>query len=129
MNTKRWLAIIAAVVLLFVSMGVRFTMSIASGMLESFAALDTVEFSEEVIRDGDFGERIAVLNIEGIIQDTDVSPLIMDSHGHAAFLQQLEQAAEDPTIAAVLLKVNNPGGAVGPTTEMHKKLIEMQEEY
>src|SRR5690625_987696 len=127
MNSKRWLAIVAAVVLLFVSIGFRFTMSVASGLLQSFADLDEHYFEEKILVDGDLDKRIAVLNLEGVIQD--VSTFLSEGYDHQQFLNMIEQAGEDSTVEAIILKVNSPGGAVGETAQIHRKLVELQEEY
>jgi len=128
MDTKRWLAIVAAVVLLFVSIGFRFTMSIASGMLQSFADLEEYYVEEIIIEDGDLDKRIAVLNLEGIIQDIELF-FLSEGYGHQHFLNMIDQAGEDPSVEAIILKVNSPGGAVGETAQIHRKLVELQEAY
>jgi len=129
MNTKRWLAIVAAVVLLFVSIGFRFTMSIASGLMEGFANLNEHYFEEEILVDGDWDQRIAVLNLEGVIQDVELSPFLSEGYNHQEFLKMIDQAGTDASVEAIILKVNSPGGAVGETAQIHRKLVEMQEKY
>lgn len=128
MNTKRWLALVAAIVLLFVSIGFRFTMNVASGFFESIAALDDYYFEEEVLVEGDWDKRIAVLHLEGVIQDIEMS-MFLEGYNHKQFLQMIEQAGEDSSIEAIILHVDSPGGAVGPTAEIHRELVEMQKEY
>src|SRR5690625_137211 len=129
MNTKRWLAIVAAVVLLFVSIGFRFTMNVASGLLEGFADLDEHYFEEEILVNGDLDKRIAVLNLNGVIQDVELPIFLSEGYNHKQFLKKIEQAGEDPTIEAIILKVNSPGGAVGATAQIHRKFVELQEKY
>src|SRR5690625_1285100 len=129
MNTKRWLAIVVAVVLLFVSIGFKFAMNVASGFFEAFADLDEHYFEEEVLVDGDLGKRIAVLNLEGVIQDIELSMFLSQGYDHKQFLKMIEHAGEDPTVEAIVLKVNSPGGAVGETAEIHRKLVELKETY
>jgi len=129
MNTKRWLALVAAIVLLFVSIGFRFTMSIASGLFDTIAEFDEHYYEEEILEDGDWDERIAVLDLEGIIQDIDLSVFLTEGYHHEQFLGMIEQAGEDSSIAAIILKINSPGGAVGETAQIHRKLVELQETY
>ena len=128
MNTKRWLALIAALVLLFVSIGFRFTMNLASGMLESFAELDDYYFDEHIVEEGDWDKRIAVLNLNGVIQDAEMS-IFFEGYNHEQFLKMIDQAAVDDSVEAIVLQVDSPGGAVGPTAEIHRKLVEMQAAY
>ena len=52
------------------------------------------------------GPRVAVVEIEGIIVD-----------GTAA-IRELREHAENPSIKAVVLRVNSPGGVVAPTQEI-----------
>lgn len=52
------------------------------------------------------GPRVAVVEIEGIIVD-----------GTAA-VRELREHADNPTIKAVVLRVNSPGGVVAPTQEI-----------
>lgn len=129
MNTKRWVAIIAAVVLLFVSIGFRFTMNLASGILNDFADFDQDFIDEIVLEDGDLMNRIAVLNLEGVIQNTGESLLFDEAYNHESFLQSIQKAGEDETIKAILLKVNTPGGGVGETEDIYRELKHVQEKY
>jgi protease-4 len=52
------------------------------------------------------GPRIAVVEIEGIIVDG------------AAAVRELREHADNPSIKAVVLRVNSPGGVVAPTQEI-----------
>jgi len=52
------------------------------------------------------GPRVAVVEVEGIIVD-----------GTAA-VRELREHADNPTIKAVILRVNSPGGVVAPTQEI-----------
>lgn len=129
MNTKRWLAIVVVVVLLFISIGFRFTMNLASGLLDDVMTFDEEGYDEVIIADGDWGERIAVLNLEGVIMGGEESIFLAEGYQHERFLGKIQQAAEDETVEAILLKINSPGGAVGETAQIHKALIDMQAEY
>lgn len=128
MNSKRWIAIIAAVVLFVVSIGFRFTMEMASSFMNDMFDID--DMTEEVmVEEGDMTKRIAVLSLDGEIMPESGDSLFQEGYMHDAFLEQIEQAAEDETVKAILFKVDSPGGAVGETAQIHRKLIEMQEEY
>lgn len=129
MNTKRWLAIGIAVVLLLVSVGFRFTMNVASGLLNDVFELDEDFLSEEIIQDGDLDKRIAVLNLEGVIQSGEESLFGPVGYQHDDFINTIHKAGEDETIKAIILKIDSPGGAVGETADIHRALIEVKEEY
>lgn len=56
------------------------------------------------------GEKVAVVEIQGVI---DSSRDLMD---------QLVEHREDPTVKAVVLRINSPGGAVGPAQEIYEEV-------
>ncbi len=60
-------------------------------------------------RGGDFtfGPRIALVPLSGEIKESD------------AFVERLETLARDDRIKAVVLRIDSPGGAVGPSQEMY----------
>jgi protease-4 len=57
-----------------------------------------------------FGPRVAVVELEGLI--VDVEDLLSDLKGHR----------ENPLVRAVVIRINSPGGVVGPTQEVHEAL-------
>ncbi len=57
-----------------------------------------------------FGARVAVVELEGLI--VDVEDLLRDLKGHR----------ENPLVRAVVIRINSPGGVVGPTQELHDAL-------
>jgi protease-4 len=65
---------------------------------------------EEPYRAGDRNNRIALIPIEGMIDFTSAERLRV----------MLEQAAEDPTVKAVVLWINSPGGYVTGSDEMFR---------
>lgn len=134
MNTKRWIALIGAVVLLGISLVVNsaysiFKTTMNSGVEEILDASAST-FSESVIEDGSASQRIAVLNVEGVIQDAGSASSLFGEAGynHDFFMEQLEQIKEDDSVKAVVLKVNSPGGGVVESAEIYDKIIEIQEE-
>src|SRR5207247_7577804 len=54
-----------------------------------------------------FGPRVAIVELEGII--TDVDDVVRDLKAHR----------ENPAVRAVVMRINSPGGVVGPTQELH----------
>lgn len=79
---------------------------LAVGLLLAF--LVTVWVLMAVLEDGSLpgGARIAVVEIEGIILDGDQA------------VRELREHADNPAIKAVVVRVNSPGGVVGPTQEI-----------
>jgi len=128
MNTKRWLALVVVVVLIFISIGFRFAINVASGFFEDFAdAFDPDNVEEYVISDGDFMERIAIIELEGVIQGTENMWGL--GYDHGLFLNMIEKAAEDTSIVGLIIRIDTPGGAVVETAQIHEALLELQNEY
>ncbi|MBY7142953.1 signal peptide peptidase SppA [Virgibacillus sp. NKC19-3] len=130
MNSKRWIALIVAVVLLVFSLGFRMMTSIASTDFEEMFNFQDNKFQENVIEEGAGTNQIAVLNLDGVIQDSGQSS-VLDTGGynHERFLELLEQAGSDGTVNGIVLRVNSPGGGVVESAEIHDKVVEIQEEY
>ncbi|SER19464.1 signal peptide peptidase A. Serine peptidase. MEROPS family S49 [Gracilibacillus ureilyticus] len=132
MNTKRWVALIVAIGLFLLSVGFQFMSTILSSNMEeafNFADLNQ-EFSEKVVEDGSPMNKIAVLHLNGVIQDTTPSSLLNTStYNHQRFLDMLENAGEDNSVKGIVLHVNTPGGGVVESAEIHDKILEIKEEY
>ncbi len=131
MNAKRWTALGIAVGLFFVSVVVNFATTALSsdfnrGLEEMFGGTDQ-GFSEEVIESGNTQKRIAVLDVEGVIQDTGNAGSIFESPGynHEEFLDKLDAVQKDNSIKGIILKVNSPGGGVVESAQIHAKLVDI----
>jgi len=134
MNTKRWIALGAAALLLGLSTvaniaSFAFSNNWSSNFEEMFAVAES-EYVETVVVEGDMTSRIAVLTVDGVIQDTgDASSFFAPAgYNHQFFMDQLEMVREDKTIKAVVLQVNSPGGGVVESAQIYDKIIEIQEE-
>lgn len=62
-----------------------------------------------------FGPRVAIVEIEGIILDVD------------DVVQELKGLRENPTVRAVVMRINSPGGVVGPTQEVHDAILRLRQ--
>ncbi|MFS0864537.1 signal peptide peptidase SppA [Fredinandcohnia sp. 179-A 10B2 NHS] len=134
MNGKRWAALgIAAVIFVF-SIIFNVATNLASNNFSSFsdelfAAADD-EFLENIIVEGKGTDKILVLHVDGVIQDTgeDVTSFFQTAgYQHRSFLKMIEQAEEDSSIKGIILKINSPGGGVVESAEIHKKLNDYKE--
>jgi protease IV len=132
-NGKRWAALAIAAGL--------FIFSIIINLLSSFAFTDfdksfgdmfemsDEKFAEEVIEEGNDLKQIAVLEVDGVIQDTggDVGSLFESpGYNHRSFLEKLEHVKNDTSIKGIVIRVNSPGGGVVESAEIHDKIIEIQ---
>ena len=61
------------------------------------------------------GERIGVVEIEGVIAESRQT------------MEDVVRYKEDPSIKGVVLRINSPGGSVGPTQEIFRELIKLKE--
>nr|WP_106780417.1 signal peptide peptidase SppA [Lysinibacillus timonensis] len=130
MNTKRWIALIIAAFLFIFSIGLNAVIGfLKSDFLPDVTTGTDVQLTESVIEDGDITNRIALLTVDGVIQDVgSSSPWTTVSYDHQQFLAQLENILHDQSIQAVVLSVNSPGGGAIESAEIHEKLIEIKEQ-
>jgi len=62
-----------------------------------------------------FGARVAIVELEGTIVDVD------------DLLRELKAHRDNPQVKAVVLRINSPGGVVGPTQELHAAIMRLRE--
>lgn len=62
-----------------------------------------------------FGPQVAVVELEGVIVDVD--DLVRD----------LKRHRENPMVRAVVIRINSPGGVVGPTQEVHQAIQRLRQ--
>lgn len=132
MTMKRWIAIIVAAALIFVSVGVNslsyiFTRDF-NGFFEELTATSTSGYSETILEEGVGGERIAVLSLNGVIQDLGSSSSIFQPMGynHQFFMNQLNEVLEDKSVKGLVLQVNSPGGGVVESADIYDAIREIQ---
>jgi protease IV len=86
------------------------TLALALGVLFGLIAfvVVTVWILLSVMEDGALpgGNRVAVVELEGMILDGD------------AIVRQLREHEESPSVRAVVVRINSPGGVVAPTQEI-----------
>ncbi|WP_107838068.1 signal peptide peptidase SppA [Metasolibacillus meyeri] len=134
MNTKRWVALVAAAVLIAFSMGLNAMMAIfKTNFLHSFDTVlpmsGDIVINESVLEHGDGNKRIALLTVNGTIQDLGSgNAWTQVEYDHQLFMNQLEIILVDESIQAVVLAVNSPGGGVIESAAIHKKLLEIKEQ-
>ncbi|WP_432352236.1 signal peptide peptidase SppA [Sporosarcina sp. A2] len=132
MSTKRWIALISAAALVIVSIGVNslsfiFTRDFNTLFEDSFS-MNGATYEETVLTQGDPNERIAVLDVSGVIQDTGpASPFAAAGYNHQSFLEQLADVQEDQTVKGIVLHVDSPGGGVLESSDIYDEIIAIQE--
>ncbi|UTR11394.1 signal peptide peptidase SppA [Evansella sp. LMS18] len=131
MSTKRWIAVLAAAGLFLVSSAfTMFTTLFATGIDDLFEVSDQ-PFEERVVESGDGTGKIAVIHLNGVIENSYNPPGIFQAAGyhHENFLRQLDTAAEDGQVHGIIIRVNTPGGGVVESSEIHDKIVDIQEEF
>ncbi len=62
-------------------------------------------------------EKIAVVRVDGVLME-----------GFLGYAQkQIERAAEDPQVKAVVLRVNSPGGTITASDDLHRRLVKLRD--
>lgn len=62
-----------------------------------------------------FGPRVAVVELEGVILEVD------------DLVRELKAYRENPTVRAVVVRINSPGGVVAPTQELHDAVLRLRQ--
>mgnify|MGYP001770203891 FL=1 len=130
MSAKRWAALGIAAVLFIFSTIISFISFAASNAEKLSKNFFQTPFSEEIVKDGMPDQKIAVLEVNGVIQDTgeDVASIFTSQgYNHRQFLNLIEKAADDRSVKGIILRVNSPGGGVVESAEIHKELLEAKE--
>ena len=136
MNTKRWVAVIVAIIILIFSAGMGAMKSnatrekeeeLAMNYLDSFMSKVPDKWSETVLEEGNESKRIAVISLDGAITSGGQSFLAGGDYNHDAFINTLKKIQEDPTIGGVLFKVNTPGGGTYESSEIHREMQKIKE--
>lgn len=60
------------------------------------------------------GEKVAVLPVTGLIADSE------------ATIEQLKKFAKDDSIKAIVIRINSPGGGVGPSQEIYEEVKKLK---
>jgi protease-4 len=61
------------------------------------------------------GDKIAVVDIKGVIT------------GSRNIVQQIDTYAQDDGVKAIILRINSPGGSVGPSQEIYREILKARE--
>lgn len=62
-----------------------------------------------------FGPRVAIVELEGVIIEVD------------DLVRELKAHRENPSIKAVVMRINSPGGVVAPTQELHDAVLRLRQ--
>jgi protease IV len=100
--------------------GRRLTVVLTTVLVFVGVAVLFMVFGTSMSRTGDgggaplFGPRVAIVELEGLIAETD------------DLVRELRQHRENPSVRAVVIRINSPGGVVGPTQEVYEALLRLR---
>jgi protease IV len=90
---------------------------------DSSGLLDEGPLRPDVLEGGAKCSRVAVIDVDGILLNTDlVGSFSAGENPVGLFREKLEAAACDAEAAAVVLRINSPGGSVNAADLMHREL-------
>jgi protease-4 len=101
-------------------MGRRLTVVVSTVLVFIGVAALLLMFGTSMGRSGDgggplFGPRVAIVELEGLIAETD------------DLVRELRHHRDNPSVRAVVIRINSPGGVVGPTQEVHDALLRVRQ--
>ncbi|AMV38767.1 S49 family peptidase [Planctomyces sp. SH-PL62] len=80
------------------------------------------------VRAGRSAERIGIVDVDGLILNQNLAGLYsVGENPVAAFREKLEAAAADPSLRAVVLRINSPGGSVTASDILAEELRRFRE--
>jgi protease-4 len=133
MTAKRWIALAIAAAL--------FVVSTFASVLWSVAKLDfkkeftsafnmNATYDTDIIKTGNPANKIAVLTVNGTIQDTGEGASLLNSgtYNHQFFMNQLDEILDNHQVKGVLLKVNSPGGGTNESKQIYEKIVQIKKE-
>jgi len=100
-----------------------FGLSIIINIMLFFMLLAAAAFSssqmylESVVKDGDMSSKIAVISIEGVINNETAKDVS----------RQIKQAASDSFVKALIIRTNTPGGGVSPSDQINHEIAKFRE--
>lgn len=63
-----------------------------------------------------FGQKVGVIEVDGVIADS------------RQLLEQIKAFRENSSVKSIVLRINSPGGAVGPSQEIYREIRKTIEE-
>jgi protease IV len=88
---------------------------------------DTSHLEQVTAEPGKASAKVAIIEVEGMLLDDRSGGLLQPSENPLSlFIQQLNEAANDDSVKAVVLRVNSPGGSVTSSDIMYQALLKFR---
>ena len=84
----------------------------------SYFSLSPISVGEHFKQD-----RISIIKLEGIINDSPGSSIFKDLTSSNSALELITKATKDSSIKGIVLRINSPGGTVAASQELYKAII------
>ncbi len=130
MRNRNWLIALAIIVGIVLSCAILplggMALLLAFGSGSSSGTLPAPDWQEQIIS-GSGTDRIVVITVSGAIGVDAGSGLFSDELSHEQLLSQIRQAAGDPQVKAVVLRVESPGGGVVASNEIYQELQKLRD--
>ncbi|HEX8833253.1 MAG TPA: hypothetical protein VF719_03595, partial [Abditibacteriaceae bacterium] len=102
---------------------------ITSGLFLFLVAFIGFALIAMTMSDGDSssasGPRVGVIEVSGAIMDEGAGGPLNRSRGARDVIEELEKARKDPSVKAVVIRVNSPGGSAAASQEMYQAVREL----
>jgi protease-4 len=81
----------------------------------------STKLQERTVQAGRSGDKIAIIEVEGMLVNMRSGGFLQPTENKVSlFKQQMRAAAKDPSVKAVVLRVNSPGGTVTASDTMYQ---------
>ncbi len=87
---------------------------IAALLLIFFAVLFFIGQTTGKQRHFSFGDKIAIVEIKGVITES------------TEIIEEIRQYQDDAKVKAIILRIDSPGGGVGPSQEIHREVLKVK---
>ena len=84
----------------------------------AFAGRGEKKFTEEVIEDGPRSAKIAIVSIDGVIDEQQAQDVYW----------QLKTAREDKSVKGVIIRVDSPGGTISGSDQIHNEIVKYRDD-
>jgi protease IV len=93
---------------------------------------DTYKLNEVRVEPGKglFAGKVAIIPVEGLLSNSRDSGLLglgSGENGMSLFTEELDRAAKDSSVKAVVLRVNSPGGTVSSSDAMYQMVLRFRQ--
>jgi len=94
-----------------------FLMLIGVGIV-AFSGIGEQKYTEEVIEDGPRSAKIAIVSIDGIIDEKQAQEVYW----------QLKEARADKAVKGVIIRVDSPGGTISGSDQIHNEIMKYRDD-